>query len=82
MTNSHAVSMQELEMESAELLPGRETLCVTSCHPWGGGHWGFSQMGMGNTAQNGLVNAAVANGSLNGSLNNVLNGLHVGPLFL
>jgi hypothetical protein len=26
------VSMQELELETAELLPSRETLCVPSCY--------------------------------------------------
>lgn len=28
MSNASPVSMQELQMESADLLPGRETLCV------------------------------------------------------
>ena len=27
------VTMQELELETAELLPSRETLCVPRCHP-------------------------------------------------
>ena len=31
MTNDLAVSMDELEWESAELLPSRETLCAPSC---------------------------------------------------
>ena len=30
MSNVPAVTMQELELETAELLPSRETLC---CHP-------------------------------------------------
>ena len=51
-----AVTMQDLELEHAELLPARETL-----------HSGFSftQVGYGNTAQAGLVNVSVANGSFN-----------------
>ena len=32
MFNALAVSMRELELESAELLPSRETLCVTRWH--------------------------------------------------
>src|SRR5262249_36813320 len=32
MFNEPAVSMRELELESAELLPSRETLCVTRWH--------------------------------------------------
>jgi hypothetical protein len=58
------MSMQELEMECAELLPGRETLCVTSCHPHGGAA-GLTQL-FGNTAQNGLINISALNGSLDG----------------
>lgn len=64
MSNSSAVSMQELELESAEMLPGRETLCVSSWHPGRGG-FGITQTGLGNTVQSGLLNVALANGSLN-----------------
>ena len=51
-----AVTMQDLELEHAELLPGRETL-----------HSGFSftQVGYGNTAQAGLLNVSALNGSAN-----------------
>jgi hypothetical protein len=38
MTNDLAVSMAELEGESAELLPARETLCVAKCSHHGGGN--------------------------------------------
>ena len=31
------VTMKELESESAELLPSRETLCCPCCHPCGCG---------------------------------------------
>jgi hypothetical protein len=80
--NSSAMSMQELTMESAELLPGRETLCVTNCLPHGGGRTvGISQIGGGNTVQGGLLNVAALNGSnvLDGNniLDGVLNGLHI-----
>ena len=33
MSTETAVTMQDLELEHAELLPSRETLCVTPCHP-------------------------------------------------
>ena len=54
--STSAVTMQDLELEQAELLPARETL-----------HSGFSftQVGYGNTAQAGLLNVSLANGSLN-----------------
>jgi hypothetical protein len=83
MSNSSPMSMQELEMESAELLPGRETLCVTTFHPHGGAAF---DGGFGDTAQGGLVNVAALNGSFDGSFNNILNGndilngLHVGHI--
>lgn len=67
MSNEPVVSMQELELESAELLPSRETLCVPSSHPGSGG-FSFTQVGYGNTAQSGLLNLSVANGSLNNVL--------------
>ena len=57
MTTAPAVTMQDLELEHAELLPGRETL-----------HFGFTQVGYGNTAQAGLLNVSLANGSLNNIL--------------
>ena len=68
MSSDLDMTMDELAQESAELLPSRETLCVSK---WGG-HGGntnvFSQVGYGNTAQNGAINVAV----LNGSLDNIL----------
>jgi hypothetical protein len=64
MSNSPAMSMQELELETAELLPGRETLCVSSYHPHGG--FGLTQNGFGNTVQGGLINISALNGSLDG----------------
>ena len=63
------VTMQELELETAELLPARETLCCSCQHySSGGSSSSFTQVGYGNTAQAGLVNVAVANGSLNNIL--------------
>ena len=65
MSTALAVTMEELELERAELLPSRETLCC-------GGHshhsFSFTQVGYGNTAQSGFVNVAVANGSFNNIL--------------
>jgi hypothetical protein len=66
MATGLAVTMQELELEHAELLPSRETLWVCKCHP--SNSFSFSQVGYGNTAQSGLINVAVANGSLNNIL--------------
>jgi hypothetical protein len=53
MSTAPAVTMQELELETAELLPARETLSSGV------------QAGSGNTAQSGLVNVSAANGSFN-----------------
>jgi hypothetical protein len=40
MSAEPAVTAQDLEMEYAELLPGRETLCCSRLLPWsGGGSW-------------------------------------------
>ena len=65
MSTALAVTMEELELEHAELLPSRETLCCCShSHP----AFGFAQVGYGNTAQSGLLNVAVANGSFNNIL--------------
>jgi hypothetical protein len=63
---STTVTMQELELEHAELLPSRETLCSG----WQGHSAGnsFTQVGYGNTAQAGLVNVS----ALNGSFDNIL----------
>jgi hypothetical protein len=65
MSNVPAVTMDDLELEHAELLPSRETLWV--CHPSRGGS-SLTQVGYGNTVQSGVLNVAVANGSLNNIL--------------
>jgi hypothetical protein len=61
------VTMQDLELEHAELLPGRETLCCCYKAAYSSGP-SFAQVGYGNTAQAGLVNVAVANGSFDNIL--------------
>ena len=79
--SASTVTMEELELESAELLPNRETLCSGgSYHPghsvsftqvgYGSYHPGnsFAQVGYGNTAQSGLVNVSAANGSFDNIL--------------
>jgi hypothetical protein len=70
MTNDLAVSMAELEGESAELLPSRETLNVCHSRHNGGSSVSnsFTQVGYGNTAQAGLINIS----ALNGSFDNIL----------
>ena len=59
------VTMHELELEHAELLPARETL---NCYRGGGGgHTSITNV-VGNTSQVGLVNVSAFNGEGN-SLN-------------
>ncbi len=68
MTNVPAVTMDDLELEHAELLPSRETLCV--CRPYhGGSSFSFTQVaqGNGNTNQAGLLNISALNGNLSGN---------------
>jgi hypothetical protein len=62
MSTAPAVTMQELELERAELLPSRETLCVVSHHQ---PTFSFAQVGYGDTAQSGLINVGITNSSLN-----------------
>jgi hypothetical protein len=64
MSNESAVTMYELDLESAELLPSRETLCVPKCHSSGHSS-SVTQVGYGNT-NGGFINIA------NGSFNNIL----------
>jgi hypothetical protein len=82
--SNESVSMRELELETAELLPSRETL--NNCK-WGyPSHGGtsvtnsFSQTGNGNNA--GFGNVSVLNGSSVSILsgNNVLSGNHTNIL--
>jgi hypothetical protein len=56
MSTEYAVTMQELELEHAELLPARETLCCY--HP--SNSFSFSQSN-GNNYQFGLVNVGNVN---------------------
>ena len=65
------VTMQELELETAELLPSRETLGVCYFHK----SPGFSQTaiggsGNGNGSGNGILN--IGNGTLNGNALNIV----------
>jgi hypothetical protein len=61
-----AITTQELELETAELLPARETL-------WGGysPNTNIVGSGDGNTEQSGLINVSALNGNFNGDFNNV-----------
>jgi hypothetical protein len=67
MTND-LVSMDELERESAELLPSRETLHVSSHGHGTSFSSSFTQVGYGNTAQAGLLNVSALNGSADNNL--------------
>jgi hypothetical protein len=57
MSNETAISMRELEAESAELLPSRETLCAPKC----GGHSYGSSFTNQSYNGNGILN--IGNGS-------------------
>ncbi len=63
MSTVTAVTMQDLGLEHAELLPAGGTLCCSCRHHPGGGGSSFTQVGSGSKAQAGLGNIAVANGS-------------------
>lgn len=74
MSNDLGMTMDELEGESAELLPARETLCVSRWHSHGGNYqndvhtsYTFNQID-GNTVQNGLLNISLLNGDFNSLL--------------
>ena len=62
------VTMQELELETAELLPSRETLHCWHTHPASGPSSSFTQVnnGIGNTNQAGFLNISGLNGNLSG----------------
>lgn len=69
MSNVPAVSMEDLELEHAELLPSRETLWVCH-HPSNyGSSYSFTQVaaGNGNTNQAGFLNISALNGNLSGN---------------
>ena len=64
MSQNTAFSMNELELESAELLPARETLCAVKCsHGSHGGYTSVVTQQDGNTAQVGLINVSLLNGN-------------------
>jgi hypothetical protein len=63
------ITMQELELETAELLPARETLWCSS----GSRTTTIVGSGDGNTEQYGLINVSALNGNFDGEGNNVLN---------
>jgi hypothetical protein len=67
MSNVPAVTMHDLELEQAELLPSRETLSCYTGHPSHSGY-SFSQSnwGIGNTNQVGFLNVSALNGDFSG----------------
>jgi len=69
MSNVPAVSMEDLELEHAELLPSRETLWVCSHPSQHGSSLSFTQVaqGNGNTNQAGFLNISALNGNLSGN---------------
>jgi hypothetical protein len=67
------VTMQELELETAELLPARETLCSGNYGSHGGNTTNIVGSGDGNTEQAGIINVSALNGNFDGEGNNVLN---------
>jgi hypothetical protein len=70
MSNESAVSMHELELETPELLPTRETLwCCKGGYQSHGAVYSFSQ-GTGNSA--GFINVPIASDDLNNVSINIL----------
>ncbi|MGI8450565.1 MAG: hypothetical protein ACR2MP_25990 [Streptosporangiaceae bacterium] len=69
MSNVPAVSMEDLELEHAELLPSRETLWVCHHPSQYGSNFSFTQVaqGNGNTNQAGFLNISALNGNLSGN---------------
>ena len=69
MSTVPAVTMQELELEQAELLPSPETLNCWRSHPGYGNSFSFTQVasGIGTTNQVGLINVSALNGDLSGN---------------
>jgi hypothetical protein len=63
MSTLPAVTMQDLELEHAELLPSRETL--NCCRHHGSSGFSFTQVaaGQGNTNQAGIGNISALNGN-------------------
>ena len=63
MSTLPAVTMQDLELEHAELLPSRETLNCCTHH--GSSGFSFTQVaaGQGNTNQAGIGNISALNGN-------------------
>ena len=66
---STTVTMQDLELETAELLPSRETLnCCYSRHASHGFSFSQTAVGNGNTNQaGGLIQVSALNGNLSGN---------------
>ena len=62
MSTLPAVTMQDLELEQAELLPSRETLC--SWHSRGGGTTTIQSVATGNSTNNGFLQVAFLNGNI------------------
>lgn len=77
MSNDLAVSMDELERESAELLPSRETLCAwKGCgHPGGNTTNIFTAVSQNNSASaysgGGLVSVPIAINALTFNFSNI-----------
>ena len=69
MSNVPAVSMEDLELEQAELLPSRETLWCCHHPSIYGSSFSFTQVaaGNGNTNQAGFLNLSALNGNLSGN---------------
>jgi hypothetical protein len=59
MSTETVISMRELEAESAELLPSRETLCAPRC----GGHSSYSYTSVTSQSYDGNGIANILNGS-------------------
>ena len=63
-----AITTHELELETAELLPARETLWYGSSYS---SNTAVVGSGDGNTEQAGLINVSALNGNFDGDGNNI-----------
>lgn len=61
MSNDLAMTMDELERETAELLPARETLCVSRYHGHGGNSYSYTSNNFEQVAGNssGFINIPI-----------------------
>lgn len=66
-----AMTLEEMELETAEFIPAREVMCGWSRHSSRESNSAYVGSSDGNTNQSGLINVSILNGNLDGNFNNV-----------